>query len=72
MYPYTYGLYYGLERQKQLMGEAARELPNLSDGRRFSALWGSLRQAASQVLESLGRSRQVCLELDPACEMPFA
>jgi hypothetical protein len=72
MYPYTESLYYGLERQKQLLGQTTRELPNLSDGLLFAAFWGTLRKAASQVVESLGRARQVCLELDPACEMPFA
>lgn len=71
MYLYTDTLYYGLERQKQLLGEAARELPNLRDGRRFSAFWGSLRQAAYRFVESLGREGQVCLKLDPACEMRF-
>ena len=71
MHTYTDSLYYGLERQQQLLGKAARELPNLSDGRRFSAFWGALRQGAYRFVESLGREGRVCLELEPACEMRF-
>ena len=71
MYPFTDEQYYALERQKTLIGEPLRERIHLSDGLRFSKAREIWHRAVNTVLDSLAREGEVCLELEPACEMRF-
>ena len=69
MYPHTQELYYGLERQKTLLGEPIRELAVLSDGHRPD-IWQAFRGTAGRLwtkLENWGRVP--CAEMEPACDM---
>jgi hypothetical protein len=64
--------WYGLERQRQLLGEQRRERVSLSDGWSNSVRqWG--RRAAEWLTEQLayvGKSLP-CLDNDLACDMQF-
>ena len=71
MYPFTHEQYYNFQRQQALLNMPARERVNLSDGLRFSAVREAFRQAVTQIMESLAREGETCLQLEPACEMRF-
>ena len=71
MYPFTQEQYYALERQKTLLDEPLREQVNLSSGQRFSGAREVLQRAVNQFWQSLAREGEICLELEPACEMRF-
>jgi hypothetical protein len=71
MYPYTQELDYALERQRELIGEPRRERVNLSYGLRFSGAREIFHRAVNQFWQSLAREGEMCLELEPACEMRF-
>ena len=71
MYPFTHQQHYAIERQQSLLGEPHRERVNLSDGLRFSRARELWHRAVNQILESLAREGEVCLQLEPACEMRF-
>ena len=71
MVPFTEQLHYGLERQEQLRAEPARERVNLSDGLRFSGARGALQRAVDQFWQSMVREGEICLQIEPACEMRF-
>jgi hypothetical protein len=71
MYPFTHEQYYALERQKTLLDEPLREQVNLSSGQRFSGAREVLQRAVNQFWQSLAREGEICLELEPACEMRF-
>ncbi len=71
MVPYTHDLYYALERQQELLGEPVRERVNLSYGQRFSGAREILHRAVNQFWQSLAREGELCLQVEPACEMRF-
>ena len=71
MYPFTHEQYYAIERQQSLLGEPHRERVNLSSGQRFSGAREILQRAVNRFWESLAREGEVCLQLEPACEMRF-
>jgi hypothetical protein len=71
MYPFTHEQYYALERQQSLLDEPLREHVNLSSGQRFSGARQLWHRAVSQFWESMAREGEVCLQLQPACEMRF-
>ena len=71
MYPFTHEQYYAFQRQQALLNMPTRERVNLSDGLRFSRARELWHRAVNQFWESMARESEVCLQLQPACEMRF-
>lgn len=69
MLPFNANLDYGLMRQHELLNQSRRELPRLGTSWQLSRL----REAVDRTAEQLGawyeRQGELCLNLDPACEL---
>ena len=63
---------YGIARYRDRLRDAERRRTGVyQDWRRFN-VWEAVRQAFERIGRWYAREGELCLNLDPACEMPFA
>jgi hypothetical protein len=66
---YNQQLDYRLTRYKEMLREAERRHSGVATGWHLYKVWEAARQAAERLVQAYKRESELCIELQPACEM---
>ena len=72
MFDYQDQLEFGIERYREMVNESERLRPWAGKGWRASKAIETVRQAFERLGRLYARYGELCLNLEPACEMPYA
>jgi predicted solute-binding protein len=62
---------YAMARNRDMLQEAERRRTGVYEREYLFNVWEAVRQAAKRLWQSYNRRDELCLELQPACEMRF-